>query len=70
LPDPRSGIRDGKKSGSGINLLDQNTALNLSSFMFSQVVIDRMWDLADLLVDQYQPGDFNQSLMELGRWII
>jgi hypothetical protein len=29
-----------------------------------------MWELADLLVDQDHPGDFNQSLMELGRWII
>jgi hypothetical protein len=28
-----------------------------------------MWELADLLVDQDHPGDFNQSIMELGRCI-
>ncbi|NWV67190.1 MUTYH glycosylase, partial [Malurus elegans] len=32
----------------------------------SPAVIDRLWDLANVLVDRSRPGDFNQALMELG----
>ncbi|MEE6495224.1 hypothetical protein FKM82_001985 [Ascaphus truei] len=30
------------------------------------VVTDRLWDLANALVDPGRPGDFNQAMMELG----
>ncbi|NXP47947.1 MUTYH glycosylase, partial [Heliornis fulica] len=32
----------------------------------SPAVIDRLWDMANALVDRSRPGDFNQALMELG----
>ncbi|NWY42295.1 MUTYH glycosylase, partial [Sylvia atricapilla] len=32
----------------------------------SPAVIDRLWDMANVLVDRSRPGDFNQALMELG----
>ncbi|NXJ89286.1 MUTYH glycosylase, partial [Corythaixoides concolor] len=32
----------------------------------SPAVIDRLWDMANALVDRSHPGDFNQALMELG----
>ncbi|XP_009957068.1 PREDICTED: LOW QUALITY PROTEIN: A/G-specific adenine DNA glycosylase, partial [Leptosomus discolor] len=32
----------------------------------SPAVIDRLWDMANALVDGSRPGDFNQALMELG----
>ncbi|XP_052777935.1 adenine DNA glycosylase-like [Mya arenaria] len=32
----------------------------------SQPVIDALWSLANAVVDKERPGDFNQSLMELG----
>ncbi|NXY33762.1 MUTYH glycosylase, partial [Pomatorhinus ruficollis] len=32
----------------------------------SPAVIDRLWDMANVLVDSSRPGDFNQALMELG----
>uniref|UniRef100_A0A8D0ELC3 Adenine DNA glycosylase n=1 Tax=Strix occidentalis caurina TaxID=311401 RepID=A0A8D0ELC3_STROC len=32
----------------------------------SPPVIDRLWDMANTLVDRSRPGDFNQALMELG----
>ncbi|NXS04827.1 MUTYH glycosylase, partial [Oxylabes madagascariensis] len=32
----------------------------------SPSVIDRLWDMANVLVDSNRPGDFNQALMELG----
>ncbi|NWS42061.1 MUTYH glycosylase, partial [Probosciger aterrimus] len=32
----------------------------------SPAVIDRLWDMANALVDRNRPGDFNQALMELG----
>ncbi|NXE45343.1 MUTYH glycosylase, partial [Casuarius casuarius] len=32
----------------------------------SPAVIDRLWDMANTLVDRSRPGDFNQALMELG----
>ncbi|KAL5022424.1 hypothetical protein ScPMuIL_001579 [Solemya velum] len=32
----------------------------------SQVVIDKLWSLANTLVDPQRPGDWNQSVMELG----
>ncbi|XP_074858500.1 adenine DNA glycosylase isoform X3 [Carettochelys insculpta] len=32
----------------------------------SPAVIDRLWDLANTLVDPVRPGDFNQAMMELG----
>ncbi|KAM7046935.1 adenine DNA glycosylase isoform 4-T6 [Acridotheres tristis] len=32
----------------------------------SPSVIDRLWDMANVLVDRSRPGDFNQALMELG----
>uniref|UniRef100_A0A8C8SMC8 Adenine DNA glycosylase n=1 Tax=Pelusios castaneus TaxID=367368 RepID=A0A8C8SMC8_9SAUR len=32
----------------------------------SPAVADRLWDLANALVDPVRPGDFNQAVMELG----
>ncbi|KAM9621500.1 adenine DNA glycosylase isoform 9-T10 [Morphnus guianensis] len=32
----------------------------------SPAVVDRLWDMANALVDRSRPGDFNQALMELG----
>ncbi|KAM6397170.1 adenine DNA glycosylase isoform 1-T1 [Pluvialis apricaria] len=32
----------------------------------SPAIIDRLWDMANTLVDRSRPGDFNQALMELG----
>ncbi|NXO69813.1 MUTYH glycosylase, partial [Phainopepla nitens] len=32
----------------------------------SPAVVDRLWDMANVLVDRSRPGDFNQALMELG----
>uniref|UniRef100_A0A452IWG4 Adenine DNA glycosylase n=1 Tax=Gopherus agassizii TaxID=38772 RepID=A0A452IWG4_9SAUR len=32
----------------------------------SPAVADRLWDLANALVDPARPGDFNQAMMELG----
>ncbi|NXU17197.1 MUTYH glycosylase, partial [Pardalotus punctatus] len=32
----------------------------------SLAVVDRLWDMANVLVDRSRPGDFNQALMELG----
>uniref|UniRef100_A0A8C3FE24 Adenine DNA glycosylase n=1 Tax=Chrysemys picta bellii TaxID=8478 RepID=A0A8C3FE24_CHRPI len=32
----------------------------------SPAVTDRLWDLANALVDPARPGDFNQAMMELG----
>ncbi|KAM6262869.1 adenine DNA glycosylase isoform 1-T1 [Spheniscus humboldti] len=32
----------------------------------SLAVIERLWDMANALVDRSRPGDFNQALMELG----
>ncbi|NWX37276.1 MUTYH glycosylase, partial [Notiomystis cincta] len=32
----------------------------------SPAVLDRLWDMANVLVDRSRPGDFNQALMELG----
>ncbi|XP_071420955.1 adenine DNA glycosylase isoform X3 [Pithys albifrons albifrons] len=32
----------------------------------SPSVIDRLWDMANAVVDRSRPGDFNQALMELG----
>ncbi|NXL33015.1 MUTYH glycosylase, partial [Glaucidium brasilianum] len=32
----------------------------------SPLVVDRLWDMANALVDRSRPGDFNQALMELG----
>ncbi|NXJ73659.1 MUTYH glycosylase, partial [Trogon melanurus] len=32
----------------------------------SPAIIDRLWDMANALVDRSRPGDFNQALMELG----
>ncbi|XP_050817121.1 adenine DNA glycosylase isoform X4 [Gopherus flavomarginatus] len=32
----------------------------------SPAVVDRLWDLANALVDPARPGDFNQAMMELG----
>ncbi|XP_064311289.1 adenine DNA glycosylase isoform X4 [Phalacrocorax carbo] len=32
----------------------------------SPAVIERLWDMANALVDRSRPGDFNQALMELG----
>ncbi|XP_061860350.1 adenine DNA glycosylase [Colius striatus] len=32
----------------------------------SPTVTDRLWDMANALVDRSRPGDFNQALMELG----
>ncbi|XP_016155867.1 PREDICTED: adenine DNA glycosylase isoform X2 [Ficedula albicollis] len=32
----------------------------------SPSVIDRLWEMANVLVDRSRPGDFNQALMELG----
>ncbi|NXY25321.1 MUTYH glycosylase, partial [Atrichornis clamosus] len=32
----------------------------------SPAVIDRLWHMANVLVDRSRPGDFNQALMELG----
>ncbi|RXG57266.1 Adenine DNA glycosylase [Armadillidium vulgare] len=35
----------------------------------SQCVIEEMWKMSDELVDEDEPGDFNQALMELGALI-
>ncbi|NXT90923.1 MUTYH glycosylase, partial [Anhinga rufa] len=35
----------------------------------SPAVIDRLWDMANALVDRSRPGDFNQALMELGAMV-
>ncbi|XP_062437436.1 adenine DNA glycosylase [Rhea pennata] len=32
----------------------------------SPAVVNRLWDMANALVDRSRPGDFNQALMELG----
>ncbi|XP_074953879.1 adenine DNA glycosylase isoform X2 [Phalacrocorax aristotelis] len=32
----------------------------------SPAVVERLWDMANALVDRSRPGDFNQALMELG----
>ncbi len=59
-------------SGERTAVLDGNVKRVLSRLCLvwaridEKTTLDRLWELADELVDPEQPGDFNQAMMELG----
>ncbi|KFZ63931.1 A/G-specific adenine DNA glycosylase, partial [Podiceps cristatus] len=58
------GQATGVVDGNGIRVLCRLRCIGADSS--SPAVIDRLWDMANALVDRSRPGDFNQALLELG----
>lgn len=52
--------------GEAVAVVDGNVERVLQRFLGKRVAADKLWEIAEDLLDRTRPGDFNQAMMELG----